>query len=111
MPSVNIIYYSSPNAERWMRTDFVLNRLLNSTLAALLCDRNGSGNAALPIWKIFLVTADDAADSILRYGASGLAHRILSNATSPVGTLAVNLVGCCLIGAGPPNPECPDAPS
>ena len=36
-----------------MRTDFVLNRLLNSTLAALPCDRNGSGNAALPIWKIF----------------------------------------------------------
>ena len=57
------------------------------------------------------MTADDAADSILRYGASGLAHRILSNATFPVGTLAVSLVGCCLIGAGPPNPECPDAPS
>jgi CrcB protein len=36
--------------------------------------------------------------ALARYGLSGLVHRQLPASTFPYGTLAVNLVGCLLIG-------------
>ena len=36
--------------------------------------------------------------ALARYGLSGLVHRLLPLTTFPYGTLAVNLVGCLLIG-------------
>ena len=36
--------------------------------------------------------------ALLRYGLTGLVHRQLPLTTFPVGTLAVNLLGCFLIG-------------
>jgi CrcB protein len=38
-----------------------------------------------------------AAGALARYGLSGLVHRFLG-AGFPWGTLAVNLIGCCLLG-------------
>ncbi len=37
--------------------------------------------------------------ALLRYGLSGLVHRLVPLTTFPYGTLTVNLVGCLLIGA------------
>lgn len=36
--------------------------------------------------------------ALARYGLGGLVHRLLPGATFPYGTLAVNLLGCLLIG-------------
>lgn len=48
--------------------------------------------------KFLLIGAGGAIGALLRYGLSGLAHRILGP-SFPWGTLAANLVGCFLIGA------------
>ena len=37
--------------------------------------------------------------ALARYGASGFVHRHVAPTTFPVGTLAVNLLGCLAIGA------------
>lgn len=37
--------------------------------------------------------------ALARFGVSGLVHRQLPHTTFPVGTLAVNLLGCLAIGA------------
>jgi len=47
--------------------------------------------------KLLLVSAGGALGALLRYGLSGLAYRALGEAF-PWGTLAVNVVGCLLIG-------------
>ena len=46
----------------------------------------------------FIVGAGGFIGSILRYWISGLAHRWIGDAF-PVGTLAVNVIGCAIIGA------------
>ncbi len=45
-----------------------------------------------------LVGSGGFAGALLRYGLSGLLHRQLPLATFPYGTLAVNAIGCLLIG-------------
>ena len=46
-----------------------------------------------------LVGAGGFLGALLRYALSGLVHRQLPLTSFPYGTLAVNLVGCLLIGA------------
>jgi CrcB protein len=48
--------------------------------------------------KILLVGAGGFVGSILRYAVSGLAHRLLPATLFPVGTLAVNVLGCLGVG-------------
>jgi len=48
--------------------------------------------------KILYVGVGGFLGSIARYWASGLVHRILDKPWFPVGTLAVNVIGCLLIG-------------
>lgn len=45
-----------------------------------------------------LVGSGGFAGAIFRYGLSGFIHRKVSLTTFPYGTLAVNLLGCLLIG-------------
>ena len=47
--------------------------------------------------KLVLILVGSGLGGLLRYSLSGWVHR-LSNSTFPVGTLAVNVVGCLLIG-------------
>jgi CrcB protein len=47
--------------------------------------------------KILLIAAGGAAGALGRYGLAGWAQR-LHGGTFPVGTLAVNVLGCLLIG-------------
>lgn len=44
------------------------------------------------------VGSGGALGALLRYGLAGLVHRQLPSVVFPVGTLAVNLLGCLLIG-------------
>lgn len=46
-----------------------------------------------------LVGSGGFAGALLRYSLGGLVHRLLPLAAFPYGTLAVNLVGCLVIGA------------
>ena len=46
-----------------------------------------------------LVGAGGFLGALLRYGLTGLVHRQFTVATFPHGTLAVNLLGCFMIGA------------
>ena len=46
----------------------------------------------------FLVGAGGFIGSILRFGMGGLTYRLFPAATLPYGTLAVNLIGCLIIG-------------
>jgi len=48
--------------------------------------------------KILLVGAGGFIGSVLRYLLSGYAHQITKITTFPVGTLAVNILGCFVIG-------------
>lgn len=48
--------------------------------------------------KALLVGIGGFLGSVLRYGAGGLLHRLLSQALFPWGTLAVNVLGCAAIG-------------
>lgn len=50
------------------------------------------------VQKIILLSAGGAVGTLLRYGLSGLAHRVVGE-TFPWGTLLVNVLGCFLIGA------------
>jgi CrcB protein len=50
------------------------------------------------LWHAFLVGAGGFAGSILRFGVGGLAYRLFPSATVPIGTLAVNVIGCLAIG-------------
>ena len=50
------------------------------------------------MYKIFLVGFGGFVGSILRYWFSGLVQQWMQNATFPLGTLAVNLIGCLVIG-------------
>jgi len=47
---------------------------------------------------VLLVGAGGFAGSVLRYAVSGLVHRLMPFATFPFGTLAVNALGCLVIG-------------
>ena len=51
------------------------------------------------LWNSLLVGSGGFIGAVLRYGLSGMMHRLLPRATFPFGTLAVNLLGCLLIGA------------
>lgn len=48
--------------------------------------------------KLLIIGLGGFVGAIARYGLSGLVHRAFS-ASFPYGTLAVNVVGCLLIGA------------
>src|SRR5271157_3789410 len=48
--------------------------------------------------KVFLVGAGGAIGSILRYWFSGIVQQWTQSAAFPFGTLAVNFVGCFVIG-------------
>ena len=48
--------------------------------------------------KLALIALGGGLGTLARYGVTGFAHR-LSETHLPLGTLAVNLVGCFLIGA------------
>ena len=48
--------------------------------------------------KLFLVGAGGFVGSILRYMVSGYIQQITKSAIFPYGTLAVNLIGCFVIG-------------
>ena len=45
-----------------------------------------------------LVGSGGCIGALMRYGLSGLIHRLVPLSTFPYGTLAVNLLGCFLIG-------------
>ena len=47
--------------------------------------------------KLLIIAAGGAIGSVLRYGLSGMAYRLLGS-TFPWGTLIVNVVGCFVIG-------------
>jgi CrcB protein len=47
--------------------------------------------------KLTLIFVGSGVGGLLRYGLSGWVHRLF-NGTFPIGTLAVNIVGCLLIG-------------
>jgi CrcB protein len=48
--------------------------------------------------KILLIAAGGAAGTLARYGTAEAMHRFTTRAGFPLGTLAVNLLGCLLIG-------------
>ncbi len=48
--------------------------------------------------KILMVGAGGFAGSICRYLVSDLSHRLFNDPFFPYGTLAVNVIGCLLIG-------------
>ncbi|MBN2415203.1 fluoride efflux transporter CrcB [bacterium] len=48
--------------------------------------------------KIVLIGAGGFLGSVLRYVAGGLAQRLAGKPDFPYGTLAVNIIGCFLIG-------------
>lgn len=48
--------------------------------------------------QAFLVGLGGFIGALCRYGLAGVVHRGLPQTTFPVGTLAVNLLGCLLIG-------------
>ncbi|HVS10221.1 MAG TPA: fluoride efflux transporter CrcB [Planctomycetota bacterium] len=48
--------------------------------------------------RLLLVVAGGSLGALARYGLSGLAHRLYGG-TLPVGTLAVNVLGCLLAGS------------
>ncbi len=48
--------------------------------------------------KLLFIAAGGAAGAVIRYLLSGWCHRA-SDTTFPIGTLAVNVLGCLLIGA------------
>jgi CrcB protein len=57
------------------------------------------------VMKLFLIACGGAIGSVLRYLVAVIAHNYMASATArtlghsfPVGTLAVNVVGCLLIG-------------
>jgi CrcB protein len=50
------------------------------------------------MYKIFLVGLGGSIGSILRYAVSGLVQQWTKSIGFPFGTLAVNLLGCLLIG-------------
>ena len=54
------------------------------------------GTIGAPSW--LLVGLGGFIGSVGRYAGSGLAHRLLPQSAFPVGTLAVNVAGCLLIG-------------
>lgn len=49
--------------------------------------------------KVLLVGVGGCIGAIARYGLGGWVHRMASGAVFPYGTLAVNVLGCALIGA------------
>jgi len=52
------------------------------------------------LFNAALVGSGGFVGAVFRYGLSGLVQRSLPMATFPYGTLAVNMLGCLLIGAG-----------
>jgi len=51
------------------------------------------------VWiHVLLVGAGGFLGAVLRFGLGGLIHRRFALSTFPLGTLAVNLLGCFLIG-------------
>jgi len=48
--------------------------------------------------KILYIGFGGFIGSVIRYWISGLAHRIMGASEFPIGTLAVNVIGCFLIG-------------
>ena len=51
------------------------------------------------MYKLFLIGLGGFAGALLRYGVSGLVQNWSNSVSFPYGTLAVNLLGCFLIGS------------
>lgn len=49
--------------------------------------------------KLFCIAVGGGIGSVLRYLITGVAQRVTSATTFPVGTLTVNVLGCLVIGA------------
>ena len=49
--------------------------------------------------KIFLIGMGGFIGAVLRYGVSGLVQNLSRSISFPYGTLAVNVIGCLIIGA------------
>jgi len=67
-------------------------------MIGFLLPEHAGGPLKTVLWNSMLVGAGGFLGAILRYGLGGMVHRILPRATFPFGTLAVNLLGCLLIG-------------
>ncbi len=50
------------------------------------------------LWQSFYVGIGGFIGSIFRFGVSGFVHRLLPFSNFPYGTLAVNVIGCLVIG-------------
>jgi CrcB protein len=50
------------------------------------------------MYKLFLIGLGGFVGTLLRYGFSGLVQNWSKSVTFPYGTLAVNLLGCMVIG-------------
>jgi CrcB protein len=48
--------------------------------------------------KLLVIALGGAVGAVLRYAVGGWVHRLLDDTSFPVGTLAVNVLGCFLIG-------------
>src|ERR1700752_837276 len=53
---------------------------------------------AFTVTKIFLVGIGGFVGSALRYSMGGLVQQLSGNTRFPAGTLAVNLIGCLIVG-------------
>lgn len=51
----------------------------------------------VPVFKTFLVAIGGALGSVLRYGVTGVVHRLYGG-TFPLGTFTVNAIGCFVVG-------------
>jgi fluoride exporter len=54
----------------------------------------------LHVFNIAVIAAGGAIGALTRYGMGGLVQQAFKTASFPLGTLAVNLTGCLLIGFG-----------
>jgi CrcB protein len=70
----------------------------DSRSAVVLADSMG-GRVKSVLLNALLVGSGGFVGSICRYALGGAVHRHFPMATFPYGTLAVNLLGCALIGA------------
>jgi CrcB protein len=52
------------------------------------------------MYKLLFIGSGGFIGALLRYFTGGLVHRMLPNTIFPWGTMAVNVIGCLIIGLG-----------